>query len=125
MSNVKVGDLMLVRHPGIGGGSKIHQVDKVYKRYFTCGNLKWRIDGCMRCIGGSIWHRPTIRPATDADAIAIAAAERRNAVYYYEWRTADQRIIDAVHAIIAAPRQAPNAKADPDAVVGGSGPAPC
>jgi hypothetical protein len=110
MTDINVGTPMLVRRSGIGGGCKIHLVEKVYKRHFICAGLKWQLDGYMRCMGGNKWYRPSIRLATPEDAAAIAAEERRYAVSAYEWRTADQSAIDAVYAVITAPRTAPNVR---------------
>ena len=105
MSDISVGDKMLVRVPGIGGSVSIARVDKVLKRYFVCAGRKWEKDRTMRCIGGNTWYMPTIRRATDADEVAIAAGVRRHKVVHYDWKSADQSIIDAVLTIIS---QQPN-----------------
>lgn len=105
MSDISVGDKMLVRIPGIGGSVYIARVDKVLKRYFVCARRKWANDRTMRCISGNKWYTPTIRRATDADEVAIAAGVRRHKVVHYDWESADQSIIDAVLTIIS---QQPN-----------------
>jgi hypothetical protein len=51
--------------------------------------------------------------ATPQDERDVAAAKRRYEVGRFDWSDADQAIIDAVHVLISAPRQASNAKAQP------------
>jgi hypothetical protein len=105
---VKVGDNMLISGHGFKYNDMICRVTQVCKRYFVCNGCKWRMDEGMSMIGADTWSTMTIRHATPADIAAVAASRRRSEVVSHEWRKDDQAIIDAVHAIITAPRQAPN-----------------
>ena len=48
MSDISVGDKMLVRLPGLGGSVSVHEVERVYKPFFVCAGRKWMNDHPMQ-----------------------------------------------------------------------------
>jgi hypothetical protein len=102
MTTINVGDKMVIESRL--GGPRVHSVEKVHKRYFVCGRLKWAFPnahGWMHQIGAPSFATTVIRHGTPERIAEVQSLERRRFVADFDgWGKVDQSIIDAVHAII-------------------------